>query len=38
MNHSEVMVEKKNKPNGLSSKKNTTKKIGSNKMKFNNEI
>jgi len=36
MNHSEVIVEKKNKPNGVSSKKNITKKIGSNKMK--NEI
>ena len=36
MNHSEVIVEKKNKPNGVSSKKNTTKKIVSNKMK--NEI
>ncbi len=35
MNHSEVMVENKN-PKGLSSKKNITKKIGSNKMK--NEI
>jgi hypothetical protein len=35
MNHSEVMVENKN-IKGLSSKKNTTKKIGSNKMK--NEI
>ena len=35
MNHSEVMVEKKN-PKGTSSKKNTTKKIVSNKIK--NEI
>jgi hypothetical protein len=35
MNHSEVMIENKN-PKGTSSKKKTTKKIGSNKMK--NEI
>lgn len=36
MNHSEVIVEHKNKPNGVSSKKNITKKLVSNKMK--NEI